>query len=46
MNVGYVLTQPWFKHYRKEIKLSNADALRWIDNIRVGKWNMAFENGQ
>jgi hypothetical protein len=33
VNAGYALTQSSFKHYRDKIRLSNADARRWVDNI-------------
>ena len=46
MNAGYALTEHPFKHYREEIRLTNADALRWIDNIPLEKWTRAFDNGQ
>ncbi|XP_058742070.1 uncharacterized protein LOC131614514 [Vicia villosa] len=46
MNAVYALTQPSFKHYRKEIRLSNPNAGRWIDNILVEKWTMSYDNGQ
>lgn len=46
MNAGYALTESSFQHYRGEIRLTNADALRWIDNILMEKWIRAFVNGQ
>ncbi|XP_058775069.1 uncharacterized protein LOC131649320 [Vicia villosa] len=45
MNAGYALTQPSFKHYRREIRLSNPDAGTWIDNIPVEKWTRSYDNG-
>ena len=46
MNAGYALTQPTFKYYRNEIRLSNPEAGRWIDNIPVEKWTRSYDNGQ
>lgn len=46
VNAGFELTQPSFQHYREEIKLSNANVLRWINNIPVEKWIGAFDNSQ
>ncbi|XP_058783116.1 uncharacterized protein LOC131657771 [Vicia villosa] len=46
MNAGYALAQLSFKHYRREIKLSNPDAGTWIDNILVEKWTWSYDNGQ
>ena len=46
MNAGYALTQPSLKHYRNEIRLSNLDAGRWIDNIPMEKWTRSYDHGQ
>ena len=46
MNAGYALTQPTFKYYRNEIRLSNPEAGTWIDNIPVEKWTRSYDNGQ
>ena len=46
MNAGYALTQPSFKHYHREIILSNPDASRWVDNLPVEKWTGSYDNGQ
>ena len=46
VNPGYALAEPSFKHYREEIILTNADALRWIDNIPLEKWTRTYDNGQ
>jgi hypothetical protein len=46
VNPGYALAEPSFKHYREEIILTNADALRWIDNIPLEKWTREFNKGQ
>ena len=45
MNAGYALTQPSFQHYHDEIRLSNADVGRRMDNIPLEQWTMAFERG-
>ncbi|XP_058746584.1 uncharacterized protein LOC131619513 [Vicia villosa] len=42
---GYALTQPSFKHYCREIRLSNLDAGTWNDNISVEKWTRSYDNG-
>ncbi|CAK8561297.1 unnamed protein product [Lathyrus sativus] len=44
-NAGYALNQPSFMYYREEIRLSSAEALRWVDNIPVEKWTRAFDGG-
>jgi hypothetical protein len=46
VNAGYTLSEPSFKHYREEIRLSNEDAVRWIDSILLEKWTRAYDNGQ
>lgn len=46
VNMGYALTEPSFRHYREDIRLTNWDALRWLDNIPVEKWTRSFDNGQ
>ena len=46
VNAGYALSEPSFKHYREEIRLSNEDAVRWIDSIPLEKWTRAYDNGQ
>lgn len=46
VNKGYALTQSSFKHYHEEIRMSNVDALKWINNIPMEKWTRAFDNGQ
>lgn len=43
VNVWYALTQPSFRHYRKEIRLSNVDALTWVDNIPLEEWTKTFD---
>jgi hypothetical protein len=45
VNVGYALTQPSFQYYRDEIRLSNEDAGRWLNNIPVEQWTRAFDRG-
>jgi hypothetical protein len=45
VNAGYTLSEPSFKHYREEIRLSNADAVRWINSIPLEKWTRAYDNG-
>ncbi|KAI5448199.1 hypothetical protein KIW84_015572 [Lathyrus oleraceus] len=45
VNVGYALTQPSFQYYRDEIRLSNEDAGRWLNNIPVEQWTRAFDKG-
>ena len=37
VNAGYALSEPSFKHYHEEIRLSNIDAVRWIDSIPLEK---------
>ncbi|CAK8542864.1 unnamed protein product [Lathyrus sativus] len=32
-------------YYREEIRLSSAEALRWVDNIPVEKWTRSFDGG-
>ena len=46
MNAAYALTQPTFKYYHNEIRLSNPEAGRWIDNVPVEKWTRSSDNGQ
>lgn len=46
VNGGYTLSEPSFKHYRKEIRLSNKDAVQWIDSISLEKWTRTYDNGQ
>lgn len=45
-NAGYALTQPSFRHYHKEIRLWNADALRWVNNIPLERWTKKFDEGR
>ncbi|CAK8571481.1 unnamed protein product [Lathyrus sativus] len=45
VNAGYALNQPSFMYYREEIRLSSAEALRWVDNIPVEKWTRSFDGG-
>jgi hypothetical protein len=45
VNVGYSLTQPSFQYYRDEIRLSNEDAGRWLNNIPVEQWTREFDRG-
>ncbi|KAI5421166.1 hypothetical protein KIW84_044856 [Lathyrus oleraceus] len=42
----YALTQPSFQYYREEIRLSNVDALRCVDNIPLEKWTRSFNEGR
>jgi hypothetical protein len=46
VNAEYALTEPSFKHYCEDIRLSNANAVRWIDNIPLEKWTRAYDNSQ
>ncbi|XP_058750849.1 uncharacterized protein LOC131623868 [Vicia villosa] len=43
---GYALNQPTFHYYRNKIDMANGDALRWLDNIPVGKWTREFDGGR
>lgn len=45
VNAGYDLYQPSFRHYREKFRLSNADALRCVDNIPVENKTREFEEG-
>ena len=50
MEEGYermvLINKTSFKHYREEIRLTNTNVLRWIDNIPLKKWTRTFHNGQ
>ncbi|CAK8570739.1 unnamed protein product [Lathyrus sativus] len=45
VNVGYALSQPSFMYYHEEVRLSNAEALSWVNRIPVEKWTRAFDGG-
>lgn len=45
VNAGYALTRPTFQYYLNEIRMSNAEAGAWLDNIPLEKWTRAFDGG-
>lgn len=45
VNAWYAQTQPSFQYYHNEIRLSNAYAMVWMDNIPLEKWTRAFDGG-
>lgn len=38
--------EPSFLHYCEDIRFTNTDALRWINNTLVEKLTREFDNGQ
>jgi hypothetical protein len=45
VNAGYALTHSSFQYYHDEIRLSNEDAGRWLNNILVEQWTRTFDGG-
>ncbi|GAU43784.1 hypothetical protein TSUD_378090 [Trifolium subterraneum] len=45
VNMGYAINKPLFQQYRDKIRLTNLEALRWVDNIPKEKWTRAYDGG-